>query len=247
MTEQTQSASAAKPRKIRLLREDERTVLGRAGLHERVADRLRVLIVRRDLLPGARIAETGLCEQLGVSRTPLREALKLLAAEGLVELRPNRSPRVQPMRVEEIAQLFEAVSGVERIAAELAAARLDTSELKRLAVMQSRIERHHLAGERDAYFQNNQKIHRFIVAGAKNPVLRATHEWLLARAERARYFALSAEGRWDESVAEHRAILDALEQRDAEAAGRLLGHHVHRTGEVVVASLRASGLDEGRS
>lgn len=212
--------------------------VGRAGLHDRMAEQLRRMIVRRELEPGAAVAEAKLCVDLGVSRTPLREALKVLAAEGLVELRPNRSPRISTMRPTEIVELFEAVSGIERVAAEFAAQRLTATELKRLATLQARMERHHEAGQLDPYFQLNQTIHRAIVTGAKNPTLAAAHGWLMGRAERARYSALGTRGRLEESILEHRAVLDALQRRDTVAAGQLLGKHVTRTGTVLAAALK---------
>jgi len=94
----------------------------RTGLHEHAARKLRALIVRGDLLPGEPLLEVNLSEALGISRTPLREALKQLAAEGLVELQLNRSAVVAPLRREELTELFEAVSGIERCAAELRSA-----------------------------------------------------------------------------------------------------------------------------
>ncbi len=229
-----------RPRKLRLYSADGLQPLGHAGLCERVADSLRVLITRCELSPGVRVVEADLCRLLGVSRTPLREALRLLAAEGLLELRPNRSARIKPMDPVEIGELFETVSGIERIAAELAAARLTPREFKRLAATQARMERLHEAGDRSAYFSLNQQIHSLVVAGAKNAVLKDTHGRLLARVERARYFALGMQGRWDESVAEHREVLAALELRDAVRAGNLLARHVRRTGEVVAALLQSS-------
>src|SRR6202012_5050804 len=87
------------------------------------------------------------------------------------------------------------------------------------------------------YFEINQQIHGAIVGFARNSVLKATHDVLLPRAERARFFALSALGRWDESVREHPAILAALKAGDSDRAGQLLSHHVHRTGEIVAAIL----------
>ena len=209
----------------------------RAGLHEQAARKLRALIVRGDLLPGEPLLEVGLSEALGISRTPLREALKQLAAEGLVELRLNRGAVVAPLRRDELIELFEAVSGIERCAAELAAHRMTASDLQRLEALQKRIERHHGRGELRDYFEVNQQIHGAIVGFARNSVLKASHDALLARAERARFFALSADGRWDESVHEHRQILAALRARDAERAGRLLGQHVRRTGEIVADTL----------
>jgi DNA-binding GntR family transcriptional regulator len=219
----------------------------RAGLHEQAAARLRTLIVRGDLAPGEPLMEVELSELLDVSRTPLREALKLLAMEGLVELRLNRSAIVTPLRRDDITELFEAVSGIERIAAELAAARMTARDLRKLRDLHERMERFHEAGELRDYFDLNQKIHDFIVACARNNALKATHESLMARVERARFLALSSRARWDESVREHVEILQALENREGERAGKLLAHHVQRTGQVVNDALHAAGETSGES
>jgi DNA-binding GntR family transcriptional regulator len=209
----------------------------RTGLHEQAAMRLRTLIVRGDLAPGEQLLETSLSEALGVSRTPLREALKQLAAEGLVELRLNRSAVVAPIRRDEVTELFEALGGIERCAAELAARRVGIREIERLEALQERIEWHHDRGELRDYFEINQQIHRAIVCFARNNVLKATHDVLLPRAERARFFALSALGRWDQSVREHQEILAALKAGDSDRCGHLLSLHVRRTGEIVTAIL----------
>ncbi|HLJ00923.1 MAG TPA: GntR family transcriptional regulator [Bradyrhizobium sp.] len=209
----------------------------RSGLHEQAATKLRELIVRGDLLPGEPLLEIGMSEALGISRTPLREALKQLATEGLVELRLNRSAVVAPLRREELTELFEAVGGIERCAAELAAIRMTSQDVARLEALQRRIEWHHGRGELRDYFEVNQQIHGAIVGFAQNAVLKAAHEALLPRVERARLFALSARGRWNESVNEHRQILIALEAGDGARAGQLLGRHVRRTGEIVADTL----------
>jgi DNA-binding GntR family transcriptional regulator len=209
----------------------------RTGLHEQAATRLRLLIVRGDLSPGQQLLEADLSDALGVSRTPLREALRQLASEGLVELRLNRSAIVAPLRRDELIELFEALSGIERCAAELAATRMAARDLERLQALQDRIEWHHDRGEMRDYFEINQQVHCAIVGFARNRVLKATHDALLPRAERARFLALSVLGRWDESVREHRQILAALKTGDADRAGQLLGHHVRRTGEVLADTL----------
>lgn len=208
--------------------------LPRTGLHEQAATRLRALIVHGELAPGQHLLEADLSEALGISRTPLREALKQLTAEGLVEQRLNQSAIVAPFRRDDLNDLFEAVSGIERCAAELAAARMTAGDLRQLEALQERIERHHDRGELRDYFEINQQIHAAIVGFARNAVLKTTHEILLARAERARFVALSIHGRWVESLTEHREILTALKAGAADSAGRLLGHHVRRTGQVVV-------------
>jgi DNA-binding GntR family transcriptional regulator len=201
--------------------------------------------VRGDLAPGQQLLETDLSDALGVSRTPLREALKQLASEGLVELRLNRSTIVTPLRRDELIELFEALSGIERCAAELAATRMVARDLEQLEAMQERIEWHHDRGEMRDYFEINQQIHRAIVGFARNGVLQATHDALLPRAERARFFGLSVLGRWDESVRDHQEILDALKARDSDRAGQLLGDHVRRTGEVVAGTLPFDADDAG--
>lgn len=211
----------------------------RVGLHEQAAARLRTMIVRGELAPGQSLGEADLSDALGISRTPLREALKQLASEGLVELRLNHSAVVAPFRRAELTELFEAVSGIERCAAELAALRMEDADFERLEALQDKIEWHHGRGELRDYFQTNQQIHSAIVGFARNAVLKATHEALLARAERARFFALSVLGRWDESVREHQEILAALRARDAARAGQALAHHVRRTGEIVAETLDA--------
>jgi DNA-binding GntR family transcriptional regulator len=141
------------------------------------------------------------------------------------------------LRRDELTELFEAVSGIERCAAELAAIRMTAQDVERLEALQKRIERHHRRGELRDYFEVNHQIHGVIVGFARNSVLKASHDALLARVERARLFALSADGRWEESVREHKQILAALKARDAERAGRLLGDHVRRTGEIVADTL----------
>jgi DNA-binding GntR family transcriptional regulator len=233
----TRPSTAVTPTKA-AARTAARKLPERVALHEQARDRLRTLIVRGDLAPGVAILETRLSEELGISRTPLREALKLLAAEGLLELRSNRSAQIAPLRPAEIDEIFEVISAIEGIAAQLAASRITNPELRRLSQLQDRMETHHEEGRLDDYFKINQEIHSFIIACAKNAVLRSTHDTLLARAERARYFALSSRSRWDDSVLEHRQILKALKMRDGTAAARALTQHVLRTGRAVNEELR---------
>ncbi|MBB3139172.1 GntR family transcriptional regulator [Halomonas organivorans] len=196
---------------------------------------LQRMIVHGELAPGARIVEPALCEQLGISRTPLREALRMLASEGLIATRRNRNAVVTRIDPTELEHLFEVEAGIESLAVGLAAERMTNTELKQLESLQERLERLLAKGDRDAYFALNQRIHALLVAGAKNPVLEETHRRLLGRLERARYLALDRLGRWKESTDEHRAILEALKTRDAERARRLLSDHVRHTGESITA------------
>ncbi len=205
----------------------------RAALHVKAADRIRRMIVKGTLPAGLDVAETELCAKLGMSRTPLREAMKLLAAEGLVELRRNRSARITPLDVKHVSDIFEAVACLERSAAELAAVRMTERDLARLARLQTTLERHFTNGDLVSYFGVNQKVHASIIAASSNAVLVNMHAHLMTQVERARYFALRAHGRWEESIAEHRAILESLENRDPPRAGALLFEHVRHTGDAV--------------
>jgi DNA-binding GntR family transcriptional regulator len=217
-------------------------MLAPRALYQDVAERLRQQIFGRELEPGAWIDELKLCAELGISRTPLREALKVLASEGLVELLPRRGARVAAVRAEDVVQLFEVLGGLERTAAELAAARRTAKGLAALKRLQERIAAHHAAHERQDYFRVNTELHQAIVAQAGNPVLREMHERLMARVRRVRYQALLSQARWDEALGEHVAILEALEAGDAARAGELMHRHVRRTGEVVREALeRGSG------
>jgi DNA-binding GntR family transcriptional regulator len=211
----------------------------RRSLHKEVIERLRDMIVEGELVPGDKIDEGVLCRQLGISRTPLREAIKVLASEDLIELRPNRGTRVAPITAEGVAELFEVVAGIERIAGELAAERMTEKDLERLAKLQDRMESLHDAGKRHEYFGLNQEVHNTIVALAGNSVLAATHGNLMVRVRRARYTAILSQERWDESVKEHAAILAALAARDSARAGALIFRHVAKTGEVVRESFDA--------
>ena len=216
----------------------EGIALPRFGLHEQAAERLKAMIVQGELTAGSPLPEAGLSAALGISRTPLREALKLLAAEGLVELRPNRSARVPDWDSTEILELFETLAGIERLGAELAAIRMADESVARLRSMQSELDRCFGDGRLSDYFALNQDIHRFIVEVSANRTLVEVHRLLIARAQWARLRALYSHGRWEESAAEHRALLAALEAREPVRAGEVARDHVVRTGKVIAAVLR---------
>lgn len=199
--------------------------------------RLRRMIIEGDLEPGQPLSENALSEVLGISRTPLRQALQQLSTEGLIVLRPNRGAIVAPLTSEETENLFEALACVEGRAAELAAQRAAPEAHERLATLQQQLEDHHDRRDRLAYFQANQEIHLLIVAMSGNPILKELHESIFTRAERARLIALGQRPRWDESVGEHREILSALARQDAREAGMLMARHVQNTGDAVAEQL----------
>lgn len=198
----------------------------RRPLTDELADRLRALIVEGALPPAEKLNEKALCEQFGVSRTPLREALRLLAAEGLVALTPNRGAAVSPLTREDLAETFPVLGALEALAAERAAERIDAAGLAHLETLQTRMEAEHAAGNRPDYFRANEDIHAVIRAAAANPTLAQMIATLDARMRRARFRANASPARWAEAVAEHRAILEALSAKDGPRAGDLMRAHI---------------------
>lgn len=210
----------------------------RTSLAEPVAEHLRGMIVRGELIAGERIPITALAAEMNVSATPLREALKVLAQEGLIELLPNRGARVPPYTAEEARALFEVLASLESLAAELAATRLGPASLAELDGMHAAMRGHFERGEKDPYFALNSRIHEWVVAQSGNPVLVTTHASLMLRATRGRYIAIVDRTRWAEAMEEHEGLLAALHRRDAAAAAAIWREHLTHTGRSVEIVLR---------
>jgi DNA-binding GntR family transcriptional regulator len=202
-----------------------------------VADRLRDLIVHGQIAPGARIVERTLCRVLDVSRTPLREALKLLARDGLVELVPHCGARVTPVTAEGARHLFDVLGVLESLAAEEAAATLSPERLDRLEGLHAAMLAHYRAEAREPYFAVNTEIHDLVVAWSSNAVLRETHARLMLQARRGRFSAIVDAARWAEAVAEHEALMAALRARDPAAAAAVWRRHLVNTGKAVVLAI----------
>lgn len=210
---------------------------------DRTADALRAEIISNRLPPGTPLIESQLVERLGVSRTPVREALKLLAAEDLVSLRRNRAAMVAPLDPVGLAHLFEVEEALESFAAGLAAERISKADLDRLEKLQDQMEAAETVGDRDRYIRLNQQIHFTIIAASDNPALARTHERVLGSLQRARNLALATQGRVEESIGEHRAVLEALRRHDREDAARQMARHVARTGAIVAEICRSHSKD----
>jgi DNA-binding GntR family transcriptional regulator len=205
----------------------------RVNLHDTVVGRLRDLIVEGTLAPGTRIAERQLCESLGVSRTPLREALKVLASEGLVELLPNRGARVARLDERDVEDMFRVMGALEALAGSLACTHISEAELAEIAALHYEMLAQYTRRDLPGYFRLNQAIHAAIVAAARNPILAATYQSLAARIRRARYFANLSDERWRHAVEEHEAILRTLQARDGPRLARLLEDHLHNKSVVL--------------
>lgn len=202
--------------------------IGRSSLHEEVVVRLRAAIADGDLPPGSRINERELCERFGVSRTPLREALKVMANEGLVVLLPNRGARVATLTRHDIEHTFTVMACLEALSGELACDHITEEGIAELRALHYEMLAHHARRDLESYYKLNERIHTTILHASANPVLIATHAGLAQRIRRARYIADMPRDWWDQAVREHEQILDALTRRDKAAMSDLLRKHLER-------------------
>ncbi len=209
------------------------------SLHAGLLDGLRTLINEGDLLPGTRVPERALCARFKVSRTPLRECLKVLAAEGLVELLPNRGARIATLGDEHLTHLFEVIAALEAEGGRLACQRIGAADLAEIQGLHHRMHAHFLRGELPGYFALNQAIHTAILGASANPVLVATYNALAGRITRARYMSNRMRpDRWQSAMDEHGAILEALLARDGARLGALLSQHLQNKRQIITEALR---------
>ena len=202
------------------------STITRRSLHDELVERLRALIVEGTLEPGLKVPERDLCEQFAVSRTPMREALKVLAADGLVTLTPNRGAWVSKLTLPELEEVFPVMGALEALSGELACARITDKQVAAVRKLHERMVAHYRAGELDAYFAVNQQIHEAILEAADNETLSAQYLSLSTRIRRARYVANMTAERWAQAVDEHEQILSALEARDAASLANILRKHL---------------------
>lgn len=215
---------------------EDRMIL-RPSLHDQLVVQLRQMIVETELTPGQRIDEKKLCEQFAISRTPLREALKVMASEGLVELLPNRSPRVSPLTPEMVGDLFRFISWLDRQAGELAVEKVTDKHLRDLHKIHKQMQRLYEKSDRVDYYRLNRALHTGLVEIAGNAVFTATYSTLMAQSQRARFIAIQSQDHWDRGIREHEEILALLAKRDGPALGQLLMAHVSETGRRVQAAI----------
>ena len=211
-----------------------------SALHEQVTQRLRQMLVEGVIAPGAKLNERELCEALKVSRTPLREAIKTLAAEGLVELLPNRGAIAVALSQADVLNTFEVMAGLEGQSGELAAQRITEAELNEVKAMHYEMLAAYTRRDLSAYYRLNAAIHRAINAAARNPVLTATYTQVNARLQALRFRSNQDGEKWQRAVAEHGQMIAALEKRDAAAMRAVLQAHLGHKRDVVIEQLRAA-------
>lgn len=199
-----------------------------ASLHDAILADLRRFLIEGNLPDGARIPERTLCERMNVSRTPLREALKVLAAEGLVELLPNRGARVRAYDENDVRELFEVMGGLEALAGRLACENITGAEIAQIEALHYELYACYMRRDLPAFSMVNQKLHAAIIAATRNGLLQATYAKFAGQMQRVRYHANREDqkDRWSEAMREHEEILDALQRRDAPALSEVLYRHL---------------------
>lgn len=212
----------------------EKTLIPRQGLHDAVADRLRQYVVEGKLLPGQRLNERVLCEQMGVSRTPMREAIKKLAGEGLVRLEPNRGAVVHRLTPDEVAAAFEVVASMEALSGELAAQRATPDQIQHVLDLQDQMELAHRNNDLPSYYRINSEIHAAINEAAGNPVLTEMFRSINLRLQSLRFRSNLDQKKWDAAVKEHKDIANALASRDQAGLSLLLRQHLMNKREIVL-------------
>ncbi|MEU6114264.1 GntR family transcriptional regulator [Streptomyces sp. NPDC047117] len=215
--------------------------LPRTSMQARVADELRQMIISGELQPGSSLSEMTLSENFGVSRTPIREALKQLQIEGLVQVRPRVGTFVAVPSRREVTELFQMKELLEGAAARLLALRGRVPEVDRLQATMQEADEAVRAGDAERYAELVHEFHELIVVGADNSKLVAHYRTLMNQLAYTRLVrtSLAQPGRLSESDHEHHRVLDLILAKDGDGAERVMREHVRRSHQAVMA-----GIDE---
>jgi len=216
------------------------TVIVRAPLHVQVAERLRILIDSGELAPGTRLNEIELCNTMGVSRTPLREAIRSLATEGLIELQPNRGAVVSIVSQEDVTEILPIMASLEGLGGRLAAMHMDQSKIAQVRKIHNQMISHYKNNEVAEYFETNRLIHELITEGSGNQTLVDTINSLSAKVRRARFTAQMTKESWAKAVSEHEEMIAALEAQDPDRLEAILVQHVETKRATILGSIEQS-------
>jgi DNA-binding GntR family transcriptional regulator len=200
--------------------------ISRPLLLDEVVRRMREMIVDGSLMPGSRVPERQLCAQLGISRTPLREAFRVLAGEGLIVIQPHRGATVCKLNASEVDHIFQVMEALESLAGELACEVIPATEISAIRELHEKMMASYKRRQKAAFFKLNQQIHERIMRASGNPVLARIYEGLSGQMRRARYMSLNTDAQWEQAVMEHEGIMTSLEARDKQALGHMLRLHL---------------------
>lgn len=217
----------------------------RQTLPAAAANRLRNLITEGELPAGTRLNERDLCERLGVSRTPLREAFRLLSAEGLVQIQPNRGAQVAALSAEDIRESFEVMSALEALSGELACRRITDEEVAEIKALTFEMLACHARKDMPAYYRLNHEIHNLINRAARNRLLSQVYATLNLRIQNLRFRSNFDQAKWDRAAREHAEMVEVLEARDGARLSAILRGHLKQKGDTVLEGLGAAKDQSG--
>jgi DNA-binding GntR family transcriptional regulator len=205
----------------------------RRTLHSEIVDAIREMIVDGHLEPGQKIPEKELCDRFDISRTPLREALKALAAEGMLELLPQRGARVAILDEEEVAELFPIIAAMEALAGELACDRITAPQVEEIRQMHERMLSAFNQSDRLEYAMLNRAIHMAIFDAAGNAALTALYRNMELKIRNIRHTMRQLPDDWKQALDDHNEMLFALGVRDKVRLSAIMKQHVLNTAEAV--------------
>jgi DNA-binding GntR family transcriptional regulator len=218
-----------KLRQIATMNEHAISPIVRPSLHDELVGRIRDMIIEGQLEPGSRIHEGQLGQALGVSRTPLREALKFLASEGLIDLVPGRGAIVRQLTPQDVRNMLEVLIALETLAGRLACRNATEAQIADVRKMHDRMMGFYASRKRLEYYKLNHAIHTAIVNLSGNDYLASTHEAIQSRLKRIRFIGNEAPENWSGAVQEHVEMIEALEKRDEGALTDVLTRHLEET------------------
>jgi DNA-binding GntR family transcriptional regulator len=214
----------------------------RLQLHDQVGVRLRALLIEGHIAPGAKLNERELCEQLRVSRTPLREAIKLLAAEGLVDLLPNRGAVAVRLSEADVIDTFEVLADLEGLSGELAAQRASDAQIAEIKARHYEMLACFSRGDLPGYYRLNLAIHSAFNEAAGNPVLVKAYRALNARVEGLRFRSNLFGDKWNQAVKEHERMVECLAVRDSAGLRSVLSEHLFNKRDTVLEVMRSGEI-----
>ena len=214
------------------------------NLPEAIFQKLRSLLVEGIIAPGSKLNERELAESLHVSRTPIREAIRRLAAEGLVELITNRGAIALQLSLEDVVHTFDVIAQLEGFSGELAANNISDAALSELEALQYEMMASYARRDLSSYYKLNLRIHHLINQAANNPILTRLFSQVNARIEALRFRSNQDGVKWEKAVEEHQEMLNALKARDSARMRKIMISHVQNKRDVVLQLLQSETQSE---
>ena len=203
-------------------------------LHQEVANQIRGMIRNGILVKGQKIDEKYLCESMGVSRTPVRESLRMLSSEGLIDLIPNKGAYISEPPIKDVKDMFEVMSVLEGTCARLATKKMTAKDFSKIETLHKELEKHYSRQDHEAYLETNNAYHVLIQELPGNKVLNDVINGLRQKILLYRHRQLYQPERFEQSIQEHRDLLEAFRKRDASLAERLMKKHLIKQCEALV-------------